>query len=217
MAFIPKRLAQSAPANTNETTVYTVPGGLKTIVKNIIVANVTAVAANGSLSFVPNGGAVGDGNRLFKDMSIPANTAVTFDLSQVLNTGDFISIKVGTASALTVTVSGVEFGATALPAEGLEVSEAGTLVGTRPRINFIEGANVALTVTDDGANNEVDVMVAVPVAGHTVKDEGVSLPARTGLNFIGGAVSVVDDAANDETEVRITASTHTLFELGLVR
>ena len=37
---------------------------------------------------------------------------------------------------------------------------SGADVGTRPRINLIEGSNVTLTVTDDGAGNEVDVTIA---------------------------------------------------------
>lgn len=39
--------------------------------------------------------------------------------------------------------------------------------------------------------------------GHVLRDEGVDLPQRTGLNFIGGLVAAVDDAAGNESEVRI--------------
>lgn len=35
----------------------------------------------------------------------------------------------------------------------------------RARINFIEGANVTLTVTDDSTNNEVDVTIAGSAGG----------------------------------------------------
>lgn len=42
----------------------------------------------------------------------------------------------------------------------IDVKKAGTLVGTRPAINLIEGSNVTLTVSDDSANNEVDVTIA---------------------------------------------------------
>jgi hypothetical protein len=41
-------------------------------------------------------------------------------------------------------------------------------------------------------------------SGHTIKDEGSARPARANLNFIGDAVSAVDDAASDETEVRVS-------------
>lgn len=42
----------------------------------------------------------------------------------------------------------------------IEVARNGTLVSTRPRINFIQGANVTLTVTDDPGDDEVDVTIA---------------------------------------------------------
>jgi hypothetical protein len=41
-----------------------------------------------------------------------------------------------------------------------EIAKAAALIGTRPRLNLIEGANVTLTVADDAANNRVNVTVA---------------------------------------------------------
>lgn len=37
---------------------------------------------------------------------------------------------------------------------------SGADVGTRPRLNFIEGANVNLTIADDGGNAEIDITIA---------------------------------------------------------
>jgi len=42
---------------------------------------------------------------------------------------------------------------------------SGADVGTARRLNFIEGANVTLTVTDDAANNEIDIEIAASGAG----------------------------------------------------
>ncbi len=42
---------------------------------------------------------------------------------------------------------------------------SGATVGTRRRINFIEGTNVTLTVADDAGNEEVDVTVAAAGGG----------------------------------------------------
>ena len=42
---------------------------------------------------------------------------------------------------------------------------SGADVGTRPRVNFIEGSNVTLTVADDGTDDEVDVTIAAASAG----------------------------------------------------
>lgn len=102
------QLAQSNVASTTETTVYTVPGSTTTVVKQIVVANVTAADVTTSLSLVPSGGSAGVTNRLYEQTTIPAYSTVTFDLSQVMDTGDFISIKQGTASGVTTTISGVE-------------------------------------------------------------------------------------------------------------
>jgi len=56
----------------------------------------------------------------------------------------------------------------AIPADSstqrVAVSKAGTTVGTRPELNFIEGANTTLTVTDNTPNNRVDVTVTANIA-----------------------------------------------------
>jgi hypothetical protein len=41
----------------------------------------------------------------------------------------------------------------------------GANIGTRPRLNLIEGSNVTLTISDDGVDNEVDVMITSTAAG----------------------------------------------------
>jgi hypothetical protein len=207
--YVPKRLAQSLPAVTTDATIYSTPGGDLTIVKQIIVANVGTVSALASISFVPNGVAVADGNRVCKDINIDPKRVVIFDLAQVMASGDFISVKTSVASTLVFTASGVETTALTFPPEGLEVAEAGVIAGIRPRINFIEGANVSLTVIDDPVNGEVDVTVAVPQAGHTILLEGSPYPTRAGLHFIEGSnidITVADDAGNDETLVTVAVS-----------
>lgn len=52
----------------------------------------------------------------------------------------------------------------------IDVKKAGTLVGTRPAINLIEGSNVTLTVADDSAGNEVDVTIAASGGSATPSD-----------------------------------------------
>ncbi|HHV79101.1 MAG TPA: hypothetical protein GXX40_05745 [Firmicutes bacterium] len=109
MAYLPARLYQGQPGTT-ETTVYTVPTGKTVILKQIVLANVTTLPAKVSVSLVPSGGTAGDGNRLCKDLSVPANSIVTIDLSQVMTAGDFLSAVQGTSGAITVTISGVVIG-----------------------------------------------------------------------------------------------------------
>jgi hypothetical protein len=47
----------------------------------------------------------------------------------------------------------------------LTVSKNGTVIGTRPNINLIEGSQIALTVADDAPNTEVDVTIASSAGG----------------------------------------------------
>lgn len=80
----------------------------------------------------------------------------------------------------------------------------GADVGSRRRLNFIEGSNVTLTVTDDAGNEEVDITIAAPSGSgpHVIKQNGSGLTARAGLNFAEGVVAS-DDAGNDETDVNV--------------
>lgn len=166
MAFAPRRLAQSYPASTAETTIYTVAGGRRAIVKQIILANSSASAATASLSFVSSGGTAGVSNRSFTGIQIASAQVLLFDLSQVLEAGDFISVQVSTGSSIVFTVSGVELVSTSFPATGIDVSKnSGSVVGTRPKLNVIEGTNVTLTVADNAGTGAVDVTIATSGGG----------------------------------------------------
>lgn len=48
----------------------------------------------------------------------------------------------------------------------IEVTKnSGAVVGTRKQLNFIEGSNVTLTVSDDGGNDQVDITIAASGGG----------------------------------------------------
>lgn len=89
----------------------------------------------------------------------------------------------------------------------VRVAKGGSLVGTRREINFIEGTNVTLTISDDAGNDQVDVTIEASGTGggHTIQDEGSPLTQRTNLNFEGAGVTVTDDAGNDATVVTISS------------
>lgn len=92
---------------TSETTLYTVPASTTAIVKQIVIANVTASANTVGVSLVATGATAGTINRIFFDQSVAAGAVIVLDLSQVLNTGDFISAKTTVAAAFNIHVSGV--------------------------------------------------------------------------------------------------------------
>jgi len=48
------------------------------------------------------------------------------------------------------------------------VMNAGTLVGTRRRVNFIAGTNVSLNAVDDATNEKVDVTISAPLQPHNL-------------------------------------------------
>jgi hypothetical protein len=113
----------------------------------------------------------------------------------------------------------------------------GADVGSRRRLNLIEGANIAITATDDAGSEEVDITVAVtgsvtPAAHQTShqsggsdaltgnldatsrvnvsRNSGATLATRRRLNFIEGTnitISVADDAGNEEADITITGAT----------
>lgn len=51
----------------------------------------------------------------------------------------------------------------------IEVTKnSGAVVGTRKQLNFVEGSNVTLTITDDGVNDQVDITVAATGGGSSI-------------------------------------------------
>lgn len=107
MPYTPKRLYVGQPGTTVGT-LYTVPSGYKTIVKNIVLANTTSTDAKITMHFVPSGNSAGNANKVVADYPVSANNTVVIDLSAVLEAGDTIQAVQATAGAVTVYVSGVE-------------------------------------------------------------------------------------------------------------
>ena len=81
----------------------------------------------------------------------------------------------------------------------------GLAVGSRPRLNFIEGSNVTLTVADDATDNEVDITIAAA--------SGVTLASTTpsSISSTTGTVGTGTTAArSDHTHQVLTAAPSTL-------
>jgi hypothetical protein len=104
--YTPKRLYQGSP--TTETTPwYTCPAATKTIVKQLVAANITGATLTFSVSVVPSGQTAGATNRIAGTVPVGANNTVVLDLFQVLGVGDFLSGLVS-AAGLVLTISGIE-------------------------------------------------------------------------------------------------------------
>jgi len=110
MAFTEKRLAgPTAPSAGGPTTIYTCPTAqtTTTILKQLAVCNAGGSSTTFTVNLVPTGSSVAVSNRIISSVSIPANETIFFDLSQVMNSGDFVSVLPG-GSNVVFTLSGVE-------------------------------------------------------------------------------------------------------------
>lgn len=103
-----KVLGQSAPTDTNNANLYTVPASTQAVVSTISVTNDTGAVATGRVFIRVAGAAAGLTNALVYDTSFAANstTALTFGIT--LAATDVISVQTSVANALTFMAFGSE-------------------------------------------------------------------------------------------------------------
>ena len=101
-----KKFVQSLITNA-QVTIYTVPAASQDVVKCIDICNTSGTAATVVVNLVPTGGSATATNQLL-NTTIPANTTLHWTGTQVLNTGDFVSVIAGTTNVLNIMVSGLE-------------------------------------------------------------------------------------------------------------
>ncbi len=104
MADTAKRLSGPTLLTGAAVTQYTVPASTTAILRNIHVCNETGTAATFTMSI----GTDGAGKRLFMGYSVAANDVLDWSGFEVLVAAEIIQAFSGTASALTLTISGVE-------------------------------------------------------------------------------------------------------------
>lgn len=101
-------LGQSAPADTNNADLFSVTTAHNYVVSTIAVCNTTSSAATCRVFARKAGASAAASNALVYDAPIPANTTVSFTLGVTLNgtVGDILTVRSGTANALTFTAFG---------------------------------------------------------------------------------------------------------------
>ena len=110
MPRIAKRLYGPAVVATGPTTIYTVPGLTKTILRYVHVQNPSGSAVTLTLSI----GADAAGTRFYSAYSIPAAAAGVTDsvrqiwLYMVMDAAEILTVSSGTNNILTITVNGEE-------------------------------------------------------------------------------------------------------------
>ena len=107
MANAYKVLAQSAPAATTATDVYTVGAGIETVVSTIIIANRAATAGTFRLSVRPNGASQTDAMYCAYDVPIAANDSKTLTLGITMDAADVLTVYCSSAD-MSINVFGTE-------------------------------------------------------------------------------------------------------------
>jgi hypothetical protein len=111
-----RQMYQGQPGTT-VSTLYTAPANNTNVtapsstayIKEIIIANTTATAATITLHVVPSGGTVGLGTQTIPTVTIGGNDSkILTGLNTAIPPGGTIQGLQGTASAVTVTISGTE-------------------------------------------------------------------------------------------------------------
>lgn len=104
MADVAKRAYGPAQPGTTAATVYTAPASTTFTMKQIHATNGSSSSATLTVSI----GADAAATRLLNAISVPANGTFTLDVWIPVNATEVVQMAQGTASALTVTMSGVE-------------------------------------------------------------------------------------------------------------
>lgn len=142
------------------------------------------------------------------------------------------------AGAHTLTLTTTATTNVTLPASGTLITgvgiikNSGAVVGTRAKVNFIEGSNITLTIADDAGNGEVDVTIAATGSG-TVGGSGTAneitywtnsttlgslttatYPSLTELSYVKGVTSAIQTQINAKFTLPSLTSGSVLFSNG---
>jgi hypothetical protein len=127
------------------------------------------------------------------------------------NETNCVSLRVFRWSWNDVTTDMLQYGSGGGGGSGETIDHNAVFVGTEPIINFIDGANITITTTDNPANNRVDVTIAASgsVSSTVIVDHNGTLVGTRGtLNFIDGTNSVLtlaDNAGSSRIDITVAS------------
>ncbi len=107
--------------------------------------------------------------KLAGDLSGTADLPTVPALSTKVNTSRAINSGTGLTGGGDLTADRTLSVVADTTTQRLEFAKAGTLQGTRKRLNMVEGGNISLTFTDDSIGNKMDISLAVPDAAAGTK------------------------------------------------
>jgi hypothetical protein len=96
MALTYKVLAQSAPAATTATDIYTVGAGKQAVVSTITIANRSATARTYRIAIRPSGATLANQHYVAYDVSIGANDTAALTLGITLTATDVVTVYAST-------------------------------------------------------------------------------------------------------------------------
>lgn len=108
MANTYKILGQSAPATTSNADLITVGASKSQIVSSLVITNTTTSAATARVFARIAGAAAATSNAVIYDASISPNSVASFTLGITLAATDVLTVRTGTANALTFSAFGTE-------------------------------------------------------------------------------------------------------------
>lgn len=82
------------------------------------------------------------------------------------------------------------------------VRKAGTLIGTRSKLNFIEGSNITLTIADDAVNDEIDITVGATGAAGVGGGHALLVAASNANATVKARADYVCDGVADDVQIQ---------------
>lgn len=108
MATTYKVLGQAAPADTDNANLYTVPAATQAVLSTLFISNTTGTAATCRVFIRVGGASATAANALIYDGEVAANDFIAVTAGITLTATDIITVRSGTANALTFQVFGSE-------------------------------------------------------------------------------------------------------------
>lgn len=108
MATSYKILGQSAPADTNNADLYTVPASTEAVISTLLVTNTTGTDATCRIFARVAGAAAAASNAIIYDGTVGANDFKAITVGITLAATDVVSVQSGTGNALTFQAFGSE-------------------------------------------------------------------------------------------------------------
>lgn len=107
MANAYKVLAQSNPAATTDTDIYTVPSATETVISSIIIANLSTSNSTYDIAIRPNNETLENKHYLAKGVTLGAADSTTLTLGITMDAADVLTVQASTIDT-TFNVFGTE-------------------------------------------------------------------------------------------------------------